>query len=86
MVATTTYPAIYSLFQILSTPFSAYFRPKNYIFTYFKKESSSGSAQKLLGLEDTNQTCGIHQGWKKDKENKSKGKVILSNREELAGC
>ena len=39
---------------------------------------------KVLGLEDTNQTCGIHQGWKKDKENKSK--VILSNREELAGC
>ena len=49
MVATTTYPAIYSLFQIFSTPFSAYFRPKNYIFTYFKKDSSSGSAQKLLG-------------------------------------
>ena len=49
MVATATYPAISSLFQIFSTPFSAYFRPKNDIFTYFKKESSSGSAQKLLG-------------------------------------
>ena len=49
MVATATYPAISSIFRTVSTPFSAYFPPKNDIFTYFKKESSSGSAQKLLG-------------------------------------
>ena len=43
------YPAISSLFQTLSTHFSAYFPPKNDIFTYFKKESSFGSAHKLVG-------------------------------------
>ena len=33
----------------LSKPHPPIFQPKNDIFTYFKKASSSGSAQKLLG-------------------------------------
>ena len=59
MVATIRCPAIFSLFRTLSTPFLDMFPPKNYIFTYLniftylKKESCSGSAQKLLGPLET---------------------------------